>query len=938
MAESAVSLAIEYLVPLLVQEARLLKGIHDEVASIKGELEFIRSFLNDADARAEKEDMSNVVKTWVKQLREEAFHIEDVIDEYILHFAKQTHRQRRSICFLPNVFHFTMKLKPRHVIASEIRDVNKKLKETRDKFERYGFNTIEKGRPINDVGGVSWHDPRLKSLLIEEAEVVGIESPRAKLIELLVEGSTKNMVISVVGIGGLGKSTLVKKVYDSEKVTAHFDCQAWITVTQSYKMEDLLREMIEKFYETMMECAPKEIDTMKESSLMEELKRYLREQRYIVILDDLWDTEFWGHIKCAFPDNDKGSRIVITTRSEDVAPSEKESPFYYVYKLPPLPLEKSLELFYKKVFQHEGGHCPPGFVEMSHSIVERCGGLPLAIVAIGGLLSTKEKVQSEWHKLHDSLSSEFEINSRLRSIPRILSLSYHDLPYNLKACFLYFGMFPEDYSINCARLIRLWIAEGFIKEKQGITLEEVAQDYLNKLIHRNLVQVEDVDSIGKTRTCRVHDMMREVILSKSEELSFRTVSLQNYSSFDKIARRLSIQTKVNTPLEGITSSKPRSIIMFEEDKLPKSLVIGFFVNFKLMKTMDFEGAAIDYIPREVGNLIHLRYLSLRETKVQKIPKSIGKLHNLETLDLKRSHVSKLPVEISGLRKLRYLAAYIENHEVELNIESRRAVMIPSGIGHLESLQKLFTVEALNASFIAELEKLRQLRKLEIAKLKREDGMALCTALEKMSHLRSLDISSTSEEEILELQSMSFPPPLLQTLCLNGRLVKLPEWIPKLKNIVRMELFWSSLLDDPLKVLQDLPCLMSLQLHDGYSGEQLHFEEGGFQKLKVLELKNLGGLNSLIIDEGAMPLLEEFVIGPASQLKEVPFGIKHLKSLKSLEFYDMPREFVLSLQPPEGPEFWKVKHILSVDFWYRTQAENYEGYDIGESELFEYLRN
>ena len=175
----------------------------------------------------------------------------------------------------------------------------------------------------------------------------------------------------------------------------------------------------------------------------------------VVIFDDLWNPEFWGHVKCAFPENEKGNRIIITIRSEDVAPSDKESLYYHVYKLPPLPLEKALELFYKKPFQREGGQCPPNLIELSRGIIERCGGLPLAIVAISGFLSTKDKVASEWCKLHDSLSSEFEANSHLRSITKILSLSYHDLPYNIKACFLYFGMFPEDYSINCAELIRL---------------------------------------------------------------------------------------------------------------------------------------------------------------------------------------------------------------------------------------------------------------------------------------------------------------------------------------------------------------------------------------------------------------------------------------------------------------------------------------------------
>ena len=232
-------------------------------------------------------------------------------------------------------------------------------------------------------------------------------------------------------------------------------------------MEELLRDMIKQFYKARKKVAPKEFDTMKVTSLIEELKHYLREQRYVVIFDDVWDIGFWECLKCSFPENDKGSRIIITTRNEDVAPSGNESLDYYVYKMSSLPFEKSFELFCKKVFKCEGGQCPPDFVDISCGIVEKYGGLPLAIVAIGGIFSTKAKVVSEWHKVLDSLSSEFEINSRLRSITKILSFSYHDLPYNLKACFLYFGMFPEACSINCARLTRLWIAEGFVKKRKG---------------------------------------------------------------------------------------------------------------------------------------------------------------------------------------------------------------------------------------------------------------------------------------------------------------------------------------------------------------------------------------------------------------------------------------------------------------------------------------
>ena len=237
------------------------------------------------------------------------------------------------------------------MIASQIQDISNKLMEMREKAVRYCFNTVEHGGLSIGTKSVTWHDPQVASLFIEDAEVVGIGSHRDKLITWLVERPSKNrMVISIVGNGGVGKTTLIKKVYENEKVTTHFDCCVWITVSQSYNMEELLRDMIKQMFKARKESAPMEIDTTKETLLMEKLRLYLHELRYVVVFDDLWKKEFWEQIELALLNNEKGNGILITTRSESVAPSNKESPSYNVYKLPPLPLDKAWELFCKKVF------------------------------------------------------------------------------------------------------------------------------------------------------------------------------------------------------------------------------------------------------------------------------------------------------------------------------------------------------------------------------------------------------------------------------------------------------------------------------------------------------------------------------------------------------------------------------------------------------------
>ena len=520
MAEIAVTVVIDRLLSLLTEEARLLRGVHTEVEDIKRQLLFIQAFLKDADAKAEKGDTINHgLKAWVQELRETAYSIEDLFDEYIHHFANRPRRSGVIFDFLSKVSCLIANLKPRHEIASKVKDLKLKMGKLHEESSRYGFiSSFEQGSGgSSDTINVQWRDPRVKALFIEEAEIVGIESPKGELINWLVEGAAELTVISVVGMGGLGKTTLAKNVYDNKKVVERFVCRAWITVSQSFKMEMVLQNMIKQFYETMKEPIPEGMDAMNVISLSGLLKKYLEDKRYAIVFDDVWRLEFWGFIKCVLPENRRGSRVVITTRNVEVGCAIRESGFHHVHNLQPLLPESSWELFCKKAFP--GSCCPSELEKISIDIVKRCAGLPLAIVAIGGALSTKQKNELEWQKFNDSLGSQLETNPHLESITKILSLSYNDLPHFLKPCFLYCVVFPEDYSINCAKLIRLWVAEGFVKGEKGVPLEQRAEEYLNELIHRSLVQLSKVDDRGRIRRCKVHDLMREMILKKAEELS-----------------------------------------------------------------------------------------------------------------------------------------------------------------------------------------------------------------------------------------------------------------------------------------------------------------------------------------------------------------------------------------------------------------------------------
>ncbi|TKY46742.1 putative disease resistance RPP13 protein 3 [Spatholobus suberectus] len=543
MAEMAVSLAREKLLPLIRDEANLLWDIPKEFADIKDELEYIQAFLKDADRRAAEEgDNTNEgIRTWVKQLREASFRIEDVIDEYMIYVEQQPH-DPGCAALLCEIIHFIETLMPRHQIASEIQQIKSFVHGIKQRGKDYHFQiqpSVEQGQSsYRGSRSVQWHDPRMHSRYLDEADVVGFEGPRDELIEL------------------------------------------------------------------------------------------------------------WGQIESATLDDKTGSRILITTRKKDVADSFKSSHFDHAHELKPLTLEKSMELFCKKTFRFDyNGCCPDHLMNISSEFVKKCKGLPLAIVAIGGLLSGKEKTTFEWERIRQGLSSEMEKNYHLIGVTKILGFSYDDLPYYLKSCLLYFGIYPEDYEVKSTRLIRQWIAEGFVKDEEGKTLEDVVQQYLTELIGRSLVQVPSFTIDGKARSCHVHDLLRDMILRKFKDLSFcQHINKEDESMSSGMIRRLSIANISNDLMGSTESSHTRSLLVFtgEESALTNEFAQRIPTKYRLLK----------------GNLAHLKYLSLKGSWIQteNILKFIGKLQNLETLDLRFSSrfSEEMPKEICKLTKLRHL--------------------------------------------------------------------------------------------------------------------------------------------------------------------------------------------------------------------------------------------------------------------------------------------
>ncbi|KAI4328008.1 hypothetical protein L6164_020406 [Bauhinia variegata] len=926
MAESPVLFLLDKLTSMLQEEMQLLKGVRTDVKYIKDELERNKAILRIAD---DLEDQDPELKVWVKQVRDVAHDMEDAIDEFTLRLVDH-HHGHGSTSSLHRFSNAIKNVKARHRIASDIQDIKTRV------------DTISQNRrDKNEPGSSSSHPvaPKLDSqgyaLLLEEADLVGIDNPKKQLIDLLFKEEPGLVVVPICGMGGLGKTTLAKQVYEDPTVKKRFRMLAWVTVSQSFKLDELLKDLVRQLYKVIGKPAPIEVNKMKSDQLRVVIKNLLQLNRYLIVLDDVWRVNVWDAIKHALPNNSYGSRILLTTRKKDVASSSCTELHDKTHNKEFLSSEEAWSLFIRKTFK--GNSCPSHLEDVCRSILKRCGGLPLAIVAISGALATKDKSNiEEWQVVSKSFGSEIEGNDQLKDMEKVLSLSFNDLPYYLKSCMLYLSIFPELYAIDHMRLIRLWIAEGFVNGEEARTPEEVAESYLKELLNRSLIQVVEKSSDGRMKTCRVHDLLREIINLKSKDQNFATIAKDQDIIWPERVRRLSVVNTLQNIQQNKTTFQLRSLLLFGLlDSLDHFSIAALFPQgYRLLKVLDLQDAPLELFPDEIVNLYHLKYLSLKNTKVKRIPGSIKKLQNLETLDLKHSYVSELPAEIMELHRLRHLLVYRYEVESYAHFHSRYGFKVSASIGCMQSLQKLCFIEAddeRSQALMIDLGKLTQLRRLGIRKMRQEDGPALCSSIEKMTNLRSLSITSIEDYEIIDIQHISKPPQYLQRLYLSGRLEKLPEWLPSLKNLVRVYLKWSRLKEDPLVFLQGLPNLIHLELLKVYVGETLRFKAEGFPSLKLLGLDDLDGMKCMIVEEGAMPGLKRLIIQRCESLKEVPSGIEHLTKLKSIEFFDMPDELIDALRPNGGKDNWRVAHVPVVysTYWSSGGWDVYSLETLGE---------
>ncbi|XP_071723399.1 disease resistance protein RPM1-like [Rutidosis leptorrhynchoides] len=906
MAMIAVQIVLERLAALVAEEIKLLGGVRDAVDELRNALESMKSFLHDAELRAETDQG---VETWVKQVRDLAYETEDVLEDFFL-------SQDRPATFR----NYIPKLKARHRLANKVQKIKLRIRTISDAKNAFSFDVTTSSRGTTATTWEKLHDPRLASLYLDESDVVGIENPKSQLITWLVDGKPELTSACVVGMGGLGKTTLVKQVFDSQPTRRSFQCYSWVTVSKVFTPEDLLRAALRGFLEATNEPVPEGLESLTDIELIHKLRNHLQEKRYVIVFDDVWSIHAWDVVKYALPDCKCGSRIIFTTRLSSFAASVEN--MRHLYNLQPLPEHEAWTLFCSKAFRGEyKGICPKELEKISQSILNKCEGLPLAIVAIGGLLSKKNKVIMEWKRVLERIGEELKSGNKLGTLGRILLLSYDDLPYQLKPCYLYLSVFPEDYLIKRMKLIRLWVIERFVQEKHGLTVEEVAEDYLNELVSRNLIQAVDMDYSNRVKTCRIHDLMREIIQQKSRDESLVVTLNGNVMLQNQKVRRLSIHYDSDGIPAVNANQYVRSLLFFRSIGGWHTLSTPLFDSFKLLRLLEVEHSGLSVFPIELVELTHLRYLSLRKTKISELPEAIGKLKYLEILDLKFSGVTSMPNAILQLKHLCQLRNYRYHSGSSIVFSASRGMSVPKGIGKLTSLQKLGHVEVVDedGSLVREMAQLTELRRLGILKLTEKHETDLCVTLERLRHLTAVYMDTSETDVLLNLNSVSSPPPNLQKMYLKCKLPILPKWIHHLQFLAKIVLQHSNLASDPLLALQWMPSLVELELRDAYSGEELLSVAGGYPNLKKLSLSKMEELSSVRVEVGAMPKLRRLDIKWCRKLNRAPFGIEHLKNLEDMLLLHMPWGFLNTIKLSSGEDFVRVRHIRTITYVYESRG-------------------
>ncbi|CAL5394458.1 unnamed protein product [Camellia sinensis] len=852
---------------LIQKEVGLLWGVDKEMKKLSSTLTTIQAVLEDAE---QKQSQEKAIQNWLRKLNDAAYEVEDILDDCKTE-ALQYESKRLSSSSLKKVISTSLLTYPvenimfRHKIGNRMKDTIENLNAIAE--ERMKFHL----REVVVEKRVELADRRETSSALTQPQLYGREEDKEKIVKILVENICDCQDVSVypiIGMGGLGKTTLAQMVFnDVKRVKCHFEPKIWVYVSQDFDVKRVIKAIIESV--TGRTCEASNLD-----SLQKKLREMLNGTRYLLVLDDVWDEDQdnWDELKYLLACGSKGASIIVTTRVAKVASIMGTVPAHHLSFLSE---EDCWLLFKQRAFGH-GNEEHPNLVAIGKEIVKKCGGVPLAAKALGGLMYCKSE-ETYWHFVKES--EIWNLPQDKNPILPLLRLSYYNLPLELRRCFAYCAIFLKGSEIEKEKLIHLWMANGFISSNGKSELEDIGNGIWNELCWRSFFQDVDKDPSGNI-IFKIHDLMHDLAQSVMEDEchmmeaeSSKNISAQRIHHVTLVADypRAAAFPKALYRVESLHTI----LLQCRQKNIYSDRVFPFscdFTNFGSLRVFDALGTNVGQLSSSIGKLKHLGYLNLSRTPIRTLPKSICSLHNLQTLNLNYcDELQRLPKNMKSLRSLRHL--YLEGCD---KIQD----MLPK-LGHLTLLRtlSLFVVGKSRGHRVVELQCLDLGGELCIRHLERVRNStdAKEANLVGKQNLRILKLSwednseSESQVNVEQLLESLEPHPNVEELFIdNYRGAHFPAFgqLPSLRRLIISEMDYVEYIDN-------------------------YFPGGspvrGFPALKELCISNLPNLVGLSREEGRelLPCLHKIDIDDCPKLT-----LPRLSSPKLLKVW-FPSNVVLS---------------------------------------------
>ncbi|CAL5391386.1 unnamed protein product [Camellia sinensis] len=882
MAASFLPFVLQNLNSLIQKEVGLLWGVDKEMKKLSSTLTTIRAVLEDAE---QKQFQDKAIQNWLRKLNDAAYEVEDILDDCTTE-ALQYESKRLSSSSLKKVISTSLltcypveNILFRHKIGNRMKDTIENLNAFAE--ERMKFHL----REVVVEKRVELAERRETSSALIQPQLYGREEDKEKIVKMLVENICDCQDVSVypiIGMGGLGKTTLAQMVFNDERVECHFEPKIWVYVCQDFNVKRVIKAIIQSVSERT--CEASNLD-----SLQKKLRETLNGKRYLLVLDDVWDEDQdnWDGLKNLLACGSKGASIIVTTRVAKVASIMGTVPAHHLSFLS----EEDCWLLFKQRAFGQGNEEHPNLVAIGKEIVKKCGGVPLAAKALGGLMRFKS-AETDWHSVQES--EIWNLPQDKNSILPLLRLSYYNLPLELRRCFAYCAIFLKGSEIEKEKLIHLWMANGFISSNGKSELEDIGNGIWNELYWRSFFQDVDKDPSGNI-IFKIHDLMHDLAHSVMED-ECHMMEAENSKNIS--AQRIHHVTLVVDYLRAAAFPKAlyrieslhTILLQYRRKNTYSDRVFLFscnFTNFGSLRVFDALGTNMGQLSSSIGKLKHLGYLNLSKTPIRTLPKSICSLHNLQTLNLNYCHeLQRLPKNMKSLRSLRHL--YLEG--------CGKIQGMPPKLGHLTLLRTLsfFVVGKSRGHQVVELQCLDLGGELCIRHLERvRNSMDAKEAnLVGKQNLRKLKLSwghnseSESQSNVEQLLESLEPHPNVEKLVIdNYRGAYFPLWMRDsiLKNIVSVVLHsCRNCLELP--AFGQLPSLRGLEISKMDYVEYIdnYFPGGGpvrgFPSLKVLVISELPNLVGLSREEGRelLPCLHRINIHNCPKLT-----LPHLSSPKLL---------------------------------------------------------